>query len=88
MSNMSESEMGALEPIPVFGITPRGGVQRAAHPDYKGSISSESREETLNRVGSAVRRKDGSYLIQLTAFPVNGQLLLKPRTEDEYHTSN
>jgi len=74
---MSERHSGSAEEIPVFSTMHRGGVQRGAHPDYKGPLPSDSDEELLSRVGSAWRRQDGNYLIQLVAFPVNGQLLLR-----------
>lgn len=78
---MSETEQRAAEAIPVFATIQHGGVRRAAHPDCKGTLPSEGEEEILSRVGSAWRQQDGSYLIQLVAFPVNGQLLLRPSPE-------
>ena len=74
---MSERHPGSEERIPVFSIRHRGSVQRGAHPDYKGPVPSDSDEEILSRVGSAWTTQDGNYLIQLVAFPVNGQLLLR-----------
>jgi hypothetical protein len=87
MMTKSGKEPESAEIIPVFAIVRRGSVQRAAHPDYSEPLSSEGEEEILNRVGSAWRQQDGSYLIQLVAFPVNGQLLLRPLTEKEFHSA-
>jgi hypothetical protein len=79
----SETEQRSAETVPVFAITSLGGVRRAAHPDCKAPLPSKGGEEILSRVGSAWRQQDGSYLIQLVAFPVNGQLLLRPSLEEE-----
>ena len=87
MVTMSETEQRSAETIPVFATIQRGGVQRAAHPDYKGPLPSEGGEEILSSVGSAWRKQDGSYLIQLFAFPVNGLLLLRPLPEKECQPS-
>ena len=66
----------------MFSIIHRAGGQQAAHPDYKGPLPSGRGEDVLNRVGTAWRQRDGSYFIQLMAFPVNGQLVLKPMSDE------
>ncbi len=78
MKPKSETEPTTTELIPVFAIIQRGSIQQAAHPDYKGPLPYERAEEILNRVGSARLEPDGSYLIQLVAFPITGELLLRP----------
>jgi len=35
-------------------------------------------QDVLQRIGTAVRRPDGGYSIELTALPVNGRLLMRP----------
>lgn len=67
--------------IDVFSIVQRTSAQQAVHPDYKGPLPSQRGEEVLATVGRAFRQQDGSYLIQLTAFPLNGQLLLRPSSD-------
>jgi hypothetical protein len=75
---MSEKEPASGDVIPVFATVQRGSVQRAAHPDYKGPLPVDDEEdEILSQVGSAWRREDGTYVIQLVVFPVTGQLLLR-----------
>jgi hypothetical protein len=40
-------------------------------------------EDLLQRAGTAWREADGSYLIELTALPVNGRLLMRPARPGE-----
>jgi hypothetical protein len=75
---MSETASRPEKPIPVFSISHLGGVQRAAHPDYKKPMPADDCDEIRTRVGSAWRRADGSYVIQLVAVPVNGLMVLEP----------
>lgn len=83
---MSDREPAAGEMIPVFATTQRGSVHRAAHPDYKGPLPVDGADdEILNQVGNAWRREDGNYVIQLVAFPVTGELLV--RFDKPYHPS-
>ncbi|RAP78574.1 hypothetical protein [Paenibacillus montanisoli] len=58
------------------------GVQ-AAHPDYKAPLPKAFADDVVQRVGTAWRQEDGSYIINLTAFPVSNQLLIRrPRPEE------
>ena len=86
MTKSDENVHLPTEVIPVFSVAHRGGVQRASHPDHKGALYSEPPEEVLNRIGSALRRPDGSVLIHLAAFPVNGQVLLPSIDKDHNST--
>jgi hypothetical protein len=36
------------------------------------------------RIGTALRLRDGGYAVQLTALPVDGKLLLRPSRPGEY----
>jgi hypothetical protein len=82
-----EEEPKSAKIIAVFAVVRRRSVQRGAHPDYKGPLPSEGEDEILNRVGSAWQQEDGSYLIQLVAFPINGQLILRPLSQEADSTT-
>ena len=59
----------------------RLGIARrfAAHPDEESDVPEDYDEpEVLQPAGTAERRADGSYLIQLTTVPLNGLLVLHP----------
>jgi hypothetical protein len=67
--------------MPVFLLVDRIESHHAAHPDHREPISKESgapHEEALPRVGTAVGQPDGSYIVELTALPVKGRLLMRP----------
>ena len=76
---MSETASRPEKPCGVFSISHPGGVQRAAHPDNKKALpADDGYDEIRTRVGSAWRRADGSYVIQLAAMPINGLMVLEP----------
>jgi hypothetical protein len=64
--------------MPVFLLAQRSQTVEAAHPDQKAPARKSGVEDSVLRVGTAWREKDGSYLIHLAALPLNGQLLMRP----------
>jgi len=64
--------------------------QFAAHPSHQGTTRVRESEpdvrseEFTQRIGTAFALEDGSFVIQLTAFPVNGRLLMRPPLPGEY----
>ena len=54
--------------MPVFAAAGRRGRFDELTPD----------DEDLQRIGTAWRNDDGSYLVSLTAVPLNGELLIRP----------
>ena len=68
--------------MPVFALIARRQTRQAAHPDFKGSLPPEESEDVLQRIGTAYLEGNG-YVIQLTAMPLNGQLLVRPARSDE-----
>ena len=69
--------------MPVFVLIERRQDAHAAHPDHYASLPPAYAEDVVQRVGTARRDTDGSYIINLTALPVNGQLLMRPPRPDE-----
>src|SRR5262249_52655140 len=70
----------------VFALVPGRKVHSVSHPERPGSrpaVSESSTEDELFRVGTAVHQGDGSYLIRLMAFPIDGTLLMRPAPSDE-----
>jgi len=73
--------------MPVFLIFPAKRHHYAAHPDHKGAIAKSTEIEGtdfLQRIGTAVKQEDGSYIVELAALPVSGRLLIRQPTEREY----
>jgi hypothetical protein len=73
--------------MPVFAlIERRGSGMQAAHPDHKQPLPDNASrvEDVVHRIGTARRDADGSYVVTLTALPINGQLLLRPPRSGEY----
>ena len=68
--------------MPVFALIARRQTRHAAHPDFKGSLPPDESEDVLQRIGTAHIEGSG-YFIQLTALPLNGQLLVRPRRSDD-----
>jgi len=66
-----------LDWMPVFVLIERRRGAQAAHPDHKAPLPPACAEDVVQRVGTARRDADGSYIINLTALPVNGQLLMR-----------
>ncbi len=73
--------------MPVFILVERRQTVHAAHPDHKVPLPQGRAEDVLQRIGTAWREKDGSYLIQLTALPMHGDLLMRPPRSGECPTS-
>ncbi len=69
--------------MPVFVLIERRRGAQAAHPDQKAPLPPAYAEDVVQRVGTARRDEDGAYIINLTALPVNGQLLMRPPRPDE-----
>ena len=69
--------------MPVFVLVTRHDAVHAAHPDHKGALPKGDAEDLLQRAGTAWREADGSYLIELTALPLNGRLLMRPPRQGE-----
>ena len=64
--------------MPVFVLAERSQTVHATHPDHKLPLPEGAVRDSVLRVGTAWREKDGSYLIQLAALPLNGQLFMRP----------
>jgi len=69
--------------MPVFVLVARHEALHAAHPDHKAALPKGDSEDLLQRVGTAWSAEDGSYLIELTALPLNGKLLMRPPRRGE-----
>jgi hypothetical protein len=69
--------------MPVFTIIERSRSMHAAHPDHKESLPQDYIEDVVQRIGTARREENGSYIIQLTSLPLNGQLLMRPPRSGE-----
>jgi hypothetical protein len=73
--------------LPVFVVVPARVSVSAAHPSYKRSVPKGPVVEGSDfqqRVGTALRLKDGSFSVQLTAVPVDGRLLIRQPRDGEY----
>jgi len=73
--------------MPVFVVVPARVTLHAASADFKGRVPKEPTVEGADfeqRIGTAYRQKDGGFVVQLTAVPVNGQLRIRPRRAGEH----
>jgi len=73
--------------MPVFTVIEARQSVQAAHPDSKHKIVIEREtksQEVEQRIGTAFVQLDGSYIVQLTALPVSGRLLIRPPRDGEY----
>ena len=73
--------------MPVFVVWETFKSVYAAHPEHKGEIgpARETRAQDYEqRIGTAYRQDDGSYVVQLTALPVSGRLLIRPPGHGEH----
>lgn len=60
-------------------VRPGASYRFASHPDEQAAPPEDYDEpDVLAHAGSAHRRADGTYLIQLTSVPLNGLLVLDP----------
>jgi hypothetical protein len=67
----------------VYAFLQRSGEVQAAHPSHDGptgdpGAAAGSGEHLGIAVGTAHLEADGSYLINLNALPINGQLVFRP----------
>ena len=71
----------------VFATVVKRQAMQVTHPDDKGSPSPLAVEEDVTqRIGTAYREPDGSYVVSLSLLPVNGELLIRPARSGEYMT--
>jgi hypothetical protein len=73
--------------MPVFVVVPAAITMHAAHPKHRGKIPKGPQVDGSDfeqRIGTAMRQKDGSYSVQLTAMPMNGKLLIRPARRGDY----
>lgn len=73
--------------MPVFVVTRARVTMNAAHPSVEYKLPKEPSREGQDfeqRIGTALRLKDGSLEVQLTAVPVDGRLLIRPPLAGEY----
>jgi hypothetical protein len=63
--------------MPVFVVV---GRRRSAPgiDDESAPMHDEDTPDEVQRIGTAWRNDDGSYLVSLSALPVNGELLIRP----------
>ena len=76
-----------LDWMPVFVVTPAIVSLHAAHPRHRGKVPKGAQKEGADfeqRIGTAVRQKDGGFALQLTAVPVNGKLRIRPARAGEH----
>jgi hypothetical protein len=69
--------------MPVFVLIERRRGAQAAHPDHKAPLPPTCNEDVMQRIGTAHRDADGTYIIKLTVLPLSGQLLMRPPRPDE-----
>ena len=73
--------------MPVFVVTPTAVSLHAAHPHHRGKVPKGPQTigaDFEQRIGTAVRQKDGGFALQLTAIPVNGKLWMRPARAGEH----
>ncbi len=78
--------MAADKWMPVFTVTRAPKVAYGAHP----SVADPTRrakvtepQENWQRIGTAFANSLGGFTIRLTAFPLNGTLVVRPPKADE-----
>lgn len=62
--------------MPVFVVVRRRCAQ-SVEDDLDTTLDDGAADE-VQRIGTAWRNDDGSYLVSLSALPVNGELLIRP----------
>ena len=73
--------------MPVFVVVSAQVTMHAADRHHKGRVPKGPQVEGADfqqRIGTALRQKDGSYSIQLTALPVDGKLVIRRPRAGEY----
>ncbi|GMU72024.1 MAG: hypothetical protein HS109_14280 [Burkholderiales bacterium] len=72
--------------MPVFAIVLRARTRGGRRAGARRPLSAA--DETLERVGTAWRDDDGSYLVSLAVIPEGGELLIRPpRHGDPLHVA-
>jgi hypothetical protein len=74
--------------MPVFSIIAQRRAVHAAHPEHKKALPASHEEDEIVRIGTAYREDDGAYVVSLTALPLNGQLLIRPRRPGDKPTAS
>jgi hypothetical protein len=73
--------------MPVFVVVEARKAVHAAHPDHKGKVGPAKgapSQDFEQRIGTAHRQEDGSYVVKLTAVPVTGRLIIRPPRQGEH----
>ena len=73
--------------MPVFVVIEARKAVHAAHPNHKrkvGPAKGAPSQDFEQRIGTAHRQEDGSYVVKLTAVPVTGRLIIRPPREGEH----
>ena len=72
--------------MPVFAIVERARTRGGRRAGARRPLS--PRDGALERVGTAWREDDGSYLVSLAVMPAGGELLIRPpRHGDPLHVA-
>jgi hypothetical protein len=73
--------------LPVFTVI-ESKKKRFASYSGQESLMGQKEERDIEdyelRIGTAIDQNDGSYKINLVAFPVNGTLIMRPPNRDEH----
>jgi hypothetical protein len=71
--------------MPVFATIVKNRTMEVTHPEDKAPPTRlAAKEDVVQRIGTAFREPDGSYLVSLSLLPVNGELLIRPARPGEY----
>ena len=76
-----------LDWMPVFVVMPAAVTLHAAHPHHRGKRQKGLQidgTDYLQRVGTAIRQRDGGFALNLTALPVHGKLVMRPARAGEH----
>ena len=73
--------------MPIFTVIESEKKRFASYPGQESSMGQKEERDVENyelRVGTAIDQNDGTYKINLVAFPVNGKLFMRPPNRDEH----
>jgi hypothetical protein len=79
--------MAAHKWMPVFTVTRAPKTVHGAHPDVADpnrKATAQEPQEDWQRIGTAFANPLGGFTIRLTAFPLNGTLVVRPPKDDEH----
>ena len=70
--------------MPVFTVARARDTVEGAHPDAKRKAKASEVREHWTRIGTAFENPLGGFTVHLTAFPLNGTLVIRPPEAGEH----